>query len=308
MEDLIFNNGSVKIGYNGVPWTFSSDPDDVFMHTCDPTTRPVESFRIEAIRAAQEIRKTFPGKPLYAMYSGGVDSEAMMEAFRLARIPVTAVLLEFTDGSNQHDLVWARRYLNKVSFTGDVKVIPFNIKDWLHSKECLDMARDIQTLELILTHLFKVAQDHLRDGIVMTAHEEPSLWIEPDIGWVWNKHEVHYGLHKYFMKEKLSGIPSFFQWSTELLAAFIFNKNYTPAYYGLMNKKIWSAEQLKYGFYNSQFGLAPRTKYTGFENVLSDIIRANDAWAASSPLKWNREINSEIQAWGKEVNYRRAIR
>jgi hypothetical protein len=276
------------------------------MHKCDPTSRPVQSFRLEAIQAAKEIRAAFPGKTLYAMYSGGVDSEAMLEAFRLADIRVTVVLLEFTDGSNQHDLVWARRYLNRVKFSGDVKVIPFDIRSWIRSKECLDMARDMQTLELILTHLFKVAYDHLRDGIVMTGHEEPSLWIEPGIGWVWNKHEVHYGMHKYFIKEGLSGIPSFFQWSTELLAAFIFNKNYTPAYYGLLNKKIWSAEQLKYGFYGSQFKLEARTKYTGFENMLSDIIRANDAWAASAPAKWDREINSEVHAWGREVNYVKA--
>lgn len=306
MENLIFNNGSVKIGYNDVPWTFSTSTEDVFMHKCDPTTRPVQSFRLEAIQAAKEIRAAFPGKTLYAMYSGGVDSEAMLEAFRLADVRVTVVLLEFTDGSNQHDLVWARKYLNRVRFSGDVKVIPFDIKSWIRSNECLDMARDMQTLELILTHLFKVASDHLRDGIVMTGHEEPSLWIEPGIGWVWNKHEVHYGMHKYFIKEGLSGIPSFFQWSTELLAAFIFNKNYTPAYYGLLNKKIWSAEQLKYGFYGDQFGLEARTKYTGFEHMLSDIIRANDAWAASAPAKWDREINSELQAWSREVNYVKA--
>lgn len=306
MEKLIFNNGSVQIGYNNVPWTFSNSPDDVFMHKCDPTTRPVQSFRLEAIQAAKEIREAFPGKTLYAMYSGGVDSEAMLEAFRLANVRVTVVLLEFTDGSNQHDLVWARKYLNRVKFTGDVKIIPFDIKSWIRSKECLDMAKDMQTLELILTHLFKVAYDHLRDGIVMTGHEEPSLWIEPGIGWVWNKHEVHYGMHKYFIKEGLSGIPSFFQWSTELLAAFIFNKNYTPAYYGLLNKKIWSAEQLKYGFYHDQFGLEARTKYTGFENMLSDIIRANDAWAEIAPAKWDREVNSELQQWSLDVNYVKA--
>lgn len=307
MAGLIFNNGSVRIGYNGVPWSFSDDPNDVFMHICEPTTREVGSFRQEAVIAAREISWTFPDTPLYAMFSGGVDSEAMMEAFRLAKVPVTAVLIEFTDGSNAHDLEYAYHYLKRELFSDRVMVLPFDIQEWLKSDACLEMGRATQTTELIYTPLFEVSQRYLRDGIMMTAHEEPSLWRQDEGGtrWVFNRHERHYSLHKYFIQAGLSGIPSFFQWSTELMASFMFNKHYVAAYNGLYNSAIWYAEQIKYGFYFDEFGLRQRPKYTGFEKLTSEIVRANERWLASLPFLWNRELETEVWEWARAVNYRR---
>lgn len=302
MGNIILNNGSVHIGYNGVPWSFSNKKTDKFEHWHSKTSRPVGSFREEAILAAKDIRATFPAVPLYALYSGGADSEAMLEAFRLASVPVTVVIVKFTDGSNSHDIWHAFSYLKKINFTGNVKVIDLNIKDWLKSSECIDIARSMQTTELILTHIFKIASDHLKDGIVMTAHEEPSLWKE-DGSWVYNRNEKHYGLHKYFLTENISGVPSFFQWSVELLTAFVFNKHYLTAYSGLYNNKIWSAEQLKYHFYKDQFSLTPRTKYTGFENLISEIVIANENWVNSLEFPWTREVDTEIFTWGNEINY-----
>ena len=104
MADLIFNNGSLKIGYNDVPWTFRTGEHDRYMSFTSPTTRPIGSFREEAIIAVKEIRAAYAGKTLYVLYSGGIDSEAMLEAFRLAGIKITVVMIEFEDGLNSHDM------------------------------------------------------------------------------------------------------------------------------------------------------------------------------------------------------------
>lgn len=307
MADLVFNNGSIKIGYNGTPWTFRNTIDDVFMHTSEPTTRPIGSFRTEAIRAAREIRKTFPGKTLYVLYSGGIDSEVVLEAFRLADIPVTVVISEFENKANDHDMVYAKAYLKRTNFTGRVLTYPVNMQSWLGSEECLNWAKETQTTGLVFTHLFRIMQAHLRDGIVITGVEEPSLWIKEGTGWVWNRNELHFCLHKYFMKEGLSGVPSFFQWSTELMAAFIYNKHYVPAYEGLYNPSIWDAEFLKYGFYWDQFKLHQRAKYTGYEHVTSELITASEDWVDSLLFKWEAEIDYKLTDWHRDMNVIRAL-
>jgi hypothetical protein len=308
MAGLIFNNGSVKIGYNGIPWSFSFSPTDTFMHTCAPTTRPVKSFREEAIIASSEIRSTFQDEQLYVLYSGGIDSEAILEAFRIARVDVTVVIIEFTDGSNAHDIAHARDYLKRTEYTGRLKIIPFDVKRWFASDEACSYARELQSNNVLFTPLLKAIQDNLYDGIAIVGHEEPTIHRNDTMGkWVWNRDELHYSLHKLFIRDGKHGIPSFFQWSTELLAAFVFNKHYNAAYSGLHNPTIERVERLKYSFYFEEFGLPQRLKYTGFEFLVSDILQLEDRYFSTLPFKWDRTLDIGVDEWAAEINYRKQM-
>src|SRR5450830_795133 len=95
-----FNDGSFELGYNGVPWQLRTHQEDVFYHLAKPLRRPLESFRKEVINAASEIRESRPGN-IYIPYSGGVDSEGICEAFRLAGIAFTPLIVVYENDLNR---------------------------------------------------------------------------------------------------------------------------------------------------------------------------------------------------------------
>lgn len=296
------NNGSVRLGYNNSPWTFSHSNDDKYLFEADPIKRKLMPFRDECFTAAKEIYEAYDKKPVYVMFSGGIDSEAVLNSFVKTETPVIAVCIKFKDGHNDHELAYAQEYFDKVNFDKSrIKVIDFDIKDWLRSNECKYLAEEAQTVELGYTHLFKVALDHLGDGVTITGHEEPYCHrVDNEDGtskWVFHNHERHYSIHKFFLKFGRAGVPSFFQWSSELLNSFMFNDHWTMLFNNMYSPTIWGTEQLKYGFLGKAMQLKPRIKYTSFEKVIPEILAADQAWKSSLPVTWSRSRDYEIYDW-----------
>jgi len=301
------NNGTIHLGYNGVPWTYSNSNDDVYTFTANAVSRKLKPFAQECYQAASEINKAFDGKPIYVLYSGGIDSEAVLHSFVKAGVPVTAVLIKFENDYNGHELQYAYNYFEKMNFK-NVKIIDFNIRDWLKSNECRSLAREVQTVELGYTHLFKVALDQLKDGVTITGHEEPLVWrVDEDDGtnkWMFHCHERHYSIHKFFMKFQQDGVPSFFQWSTEVLNSFMHNDHWVMLFNNMYSPLIWNTEQIKYGFLGKTMGLAARRKYTSFEKLVTEILEADQAWQETLPVKWSRTVNTEIFEWYRRHDVR----
>lgn len=305
------NDGTVRLGYNGTPWQFSESNSDIYTFEADPIRRKLRSFGWEAINAAKEIRAAYGDLPIYVLYSGGIDSEAVVHAFLKAGVPITAVCIKFPDNLNEHELKYAFEYFKRQSYPADqVKLIDFDIRDWLKSRESIDLARDAQTPELGYTHLFKVALDHLGDGVVITGHEEPYVHrVDGPTGskWMFHCHERHYSIHKFFMKYGRHSVPSFFQWSTEFLNSFIHNDHWLALFNNLYSPIIWNTEHLKYGFLGKELGLAPRKKYTSFEQLIPEIVASNNAWRDELPVKWTRSCDFEINEWYQRCGVRTKV-
>lgn len=305
------NDGTIRLGYNGVPWQFSETNADVYTFEADPIRRKLRSFGWEAINAAKEIRAAYGDLPIYVLYSGGIDSEAVVHAFFKAGIPITAVCIKFPDSLNEHELGYAFDYFKKYNYPlSQVKLIDFDIRAWLRSNEATDLARDTQTPELGYTHLFKVALDHLSDGVVITGHEEPLVQrVDSAAGskWVFHCHERHYSIHKFFIKYGRPGVPSFFQWSTEFLNSFMHNDHWLALFNNLYSPMIWNTEHLKYGFLGKELGLTARKKYTSFERLIPEIVASNNAWKDQLPVKWSRSCDVEINAWYQRCGVRTKV-
>lgn len=301
---VALNDGSVTLGYNDAPWTFSYRAEDVYTVDALPIRRPLMSLREELTLAAKQVAHKAQGRPIYVMFSGGADSEVILEAFRLADIAVTAVINEWEDGLNEHDTRAAKRYLDRVKLH-QAKCFPINIRNWLASNEAREYAKAAQTIELGYTHLFKTMHENLRDGICITGFEEPLVWrVDHDDGsstWEYHSHERHYSMYKFFYAFGQDAVPSFYQWSTELLNAYIYNDHWLGLFNNQYNRSVWHAEMLKPGYMYKELGIIPRKKLTGYENVIAEIIEENDEWTSSLPLKWARSRNEEIFSWFKRM-------
>jgi hypothetical protein len=67
-------------------------------------------YREATKRCAISAAKLANGRPIYILYSGGIDSEVQCLGFMDAGIPFTAITCRFTNFPNDHDTVYADRF------------------------------------------------------------------------------------------------------------------------------------------------------------------------------------------------------
>ncbi len=299
----MINDGTVLVGYNDVPSVKSFDSRDVFTYTAKPIRRPLMTLAEEYLRAATQIASVArqERKNVAVLYSGGIDSEAVLEAFnRIPDVPgLTAVMIRFEDDLNLHELKAAEDYLFRRPRIAR-KYIDIKIRDWLRSFECRDYAAQAQTPELGYTHLFKVIKEDLKKSLVVLGFDEPMVWADDSQGkrrWIFHRHERHYSMRKFMVAEKIIGVPHFTHWSTELMNAYLVNDFFAALYANVYNPAIWQSELLKYGLWWSQFGLAERVKFHSFEKLANEILDADEKWKAEQPVQWTRSCNTEIFEW-----------
>lgn len=307
--EVVINDGTIQLGYNGVPWTFTTKPEDRYTFDASPCRRPILPYREESIEAAKQIAKQFSGTKIYVLYSGGLDSESVLQSFKLANIQVTPVCIKFEDNLNRHDLDYAFKYLRENGFD-NVKLIEMNIRDWLKSSECRQISKECQSPELGYTHVFKTILEDLKDGIPIIAQDQPLVWRvdKPEKSeWIFHANERHYSIHKFFIKYGMHGIPSFFQWSIELHNSYMYNQQWMAMFNNMYAPMFWTTSQLKTEFYYNQLKLAPRKKFTGFEQILPEILDLNWDWMATLPTVWKRGCDWNVFEWFKHTNTRRFV-
>ena len=83
-----------------------------FEITFKPITRQVKSFKEEISETAKQVYAISPN-PLYLMYSGGIDSEAMALAFLENNIPFKAITFRYPNNINQIDIDYSVKFCKK---------------------------------------------------------------------------------------------------------------------------------------------------------------------------------------------------
>ncbi len=108
---------------------------------CDLTTnitafgQPLD----EAVTAANIILDTYP-QPINILLSGGIDSQAMVEAFiKTGRNDFTVVCFEFKNDLNDYDVYWAKSHAEHFGYS--LSIIPFDIVGF-HETCLIDIARE----------------------------------------------------------------------------------------------------------------------------------------------------------------------
>ena len=97
-------------------WTYDSSTDrpmeQRFHITYRALSRTPMSWRDEVLAAAKRIADT-ETRPLLVCLSGGIDSEVLARAFMELGVPFTALTVEFTDGTNAHDIAYADKFCQR---------------------------------------------------------------------------------------------------------------------------------------------------------------------------------------------------
>ena len=100
------HNDSFVWGYNGVPFVLRESEHDKFFVEYGKLTRQPLSWKEECIETARLIYETANEIP-FVMFSGGLDSQVVAEAFRLSGVPFNVVTIRLNDNWNWHDIKFA---------------------------------------------------------------------------------------------------------------------------------------------------------------------------------------------------------
>lgn len=268
-------------GYDGVPDIRRTSADQHYQFWFDPPER-VEGIRGASIRAAREFGERWAQDfEIVVMYSGGLDSEWICESLYLAQVPFRPLVVNYK-GQNEHDLYWARRYLERRNLLDRTIFWDFDLRGWYGSAEQFEIAEAAQIAELAYTGQFKALLEHANGHrMFLNGYDEPVITANdagPDRVWNLEYNERHYAIHKlmsvYGVPTQVGGLVD-----SNMFASYVMCPMWQWLVANLQNSMIWNSELMKVQIYQYAFPfLEARPKYTGFENMLDVVVPATEAW------------------------------
>lgn len=302
MSDNIINY-DVFLGYNHRAWTFSSNIEDKFEIWSKRLTRRTNHFREELIQAATELTIKGYG-PFYVLYSGGYDSEAILNAFFSAGLDAVPVMVRYSNGSNAEEFERGLSYLAEHEHSPIV--VDIDLQAWIHSSECREVAEKVQAADLATTAIYKAVLDlpQIHNGFLIMGLHEPAVYAQDSNKgreWVILEEEKWYAHHKFLIAYGLKGLGAFIHYSPELYTSFLTNNAYKRVYANLYNPEMWQVEWVKRELFTKELGLAPRAKRTGFEAIQGDTNKANYQWIQEHKGLWDRHCLIPVLDWIRGV-------
>jgi hypothetical protein len=123
--------------FNNLNYTYTLKYDPITMIETEfnlkfnPISRPLLSWRDEVFNTARNIGQ-LADKPIGLWLSGGIDSEVIARTFLELGINFTAISFRHSEGTNDHDLNWARKFClkNKIEHT----ILNFDVDYFFNTK------------------------------------------------------------------------------------------------------------------------------------------------------------------------------
>jgi hypothetical protein len=290
-------------GYDGTPDVRRTNPQQNYEFWFD-RPRDILSLREASIRAALEFAARYPNKEIMILYSGGLDSEWLCETFWLAKVPFTPLIVRYGDSAeNEHDLAWARRWLERRGVTNAIEW-NFDLRKWYGSAEQWEIAERSQLSEMAYSGQFRAMLEFQHpDRVFLNGYDEPVITADDSSGareWNLTYNERHYAIHKfmaaYGFDTQIGG------WvDANVFAAYVHCPMWQMLVANLVQPQTWNSELVKAKIYCTAFPfLEARPKYTGFESMLDVIVPETKRWRkhieAQYGTKW-------LQDWSRPIKH-----
>lgn len=279
-----------KLGYNNEWFTFRSSPLDRFGIMVDGASRKPKPLAEEAIIAASIITEKYGVDNITLLYSGGSDSEIVLQAFNaLGKVP-RVIFLDYEGGQNAYDKAHAIGYCkyHKVQ----LEVVTIDPIEMLNSGEAVEVAARYQCGQVGLSFYLKTLEAQCKSTFLVTG-DDPyiELMSNPLTGsseWFFYAREPFYSLWKVFIKNQVDGCPNFLQYTPELWLSFFDD----PIMQWMRKGQpgITNSNQVKYEVYKHRFFIKPRYKSTGMEKFGNLVYQQNQELLMKHPDITNQEL------------------
>lgn len=267
-----------KFGYNGSWFSDRTTSTDEWCVSYGKCEWQPSDWRTECIRTARLIRDD-TDRDLWVLFSGGLDSEVVVQSFLFAGIPINVAIARFAHQLNRHDMIYAIRFceMHGVPY----RCLDIDIAAFFGSGQAWGYAERTKCVQPQLLHTMW-AMDQVQGYpilgsgecyLVRRAAEEGKA---PDGSLLWDMYEKERiaSWYRHLMITERGGCAGFFQYNPENMLAFLRD----PLVVDLCANRLpqhSSTMQLKEVVYRKYFLLERRKKYHGFENVmhLDDRLR-----------------------------------
>ena len=262
MNELTYKN-HCKFGYNGEYFNFRKTPEDQFHVTYGKCEREPYNFKKECIETAKLIyQKT--DLPIYVLFSGGIDSEIVVNVFMEAGIPFTPVTVVFDDYINEHDAKYAFSFCEKHNLNH--KILNLNILSFWENE--MMYYADMTKANSPQINVMMWAMDMLNGYTVFcdgTSNYIKDNFINREINFCWNR---------FMMLTKKEGVPTFFTYTPELMLSFlndIEEKTLNTPYYNFSKdgSSHCSYHKIRNEVYKLYWNWEERKIYNGFEKIMN---------------------------------------
>jgi hypothetical protein len=236
-----------------------------FRAEIDPPQTKNLNFHNISLELAEQVYQTRQGK-LYLMYSGGVDSEYILNLFLSLGIDIVPVIIKLNPCYNEHDVKYAFDFCESKKLKPIV--IDMDFDTFVRSGKIVDIATEFQIGAYQLPSTFHCL-NQLDGTIVMGSHGPPHMTLDQQTNtWMIDEIEPLHTVLKYFEKNKIFGCPYFLVHTPEQYLSFLQH----PIMQDLADHKFpgkLGNNSTKGLVYNkvSGFNMTERQKYTGYENI-----------------------------------------
>jgi hypothetical protein len=268
---------------------------DTFTVEIDSIARTTGSFCEEVVLNCQEIYENREG-PMYCMYSGGIDSELLMEIFLDQGMAVTPVIVKMNSDFNTHDISWALQFCERKNINPIVYNIDIN--HFIKSGEVLELAKLCKTSGYQYLSTIKAALS--LEGTIVTGQDEPYIRLDQsDNKWYYYEKEKWCAWANLFNSNILTGTSCPLSWSAETLAAFMLDPTVKKLGTNGIPGKLGSMSSRKH-VYGQMFPMLDRPKYTGWEKIddstlfqnefLQEVIKLETVYSGEFKIEYNQLV------------------
>jgi hypothetical protein len=273
MMPILSHQNHFKFGYDTDFFIPRKNPEQKWVVQYGPCTKIPLNFKEECIRTAQTIYRDAGSKKINLLFSGGSDSEVVLQSFALAEIPFSVSILRFENDLNIHDISYAIIACEKWCIPYkliDLNLLSFwenNITKYADPTYCISpqlistmwLVDQIEGFPVMGSGECLLVKDYPADYIPGVSPYEHSEW------YLWEREKIA-AWYRHFIVRGRSGCPGFFQYTPEIILSYLQD----PFVQRLTNSQIagkLSTESSKLKIYQQHFELIDRPKYSGFERV-----------------------------------------
>ena len=257
---ITYNNNLV-FGYNKKPFVVRKNKEDNWFLKYGSISRLPLFWREECIHTAKIIREQ-TRLPIKVLFSGGLDSNVVMESFRLAGIPISAVTVKMKD-YNSHDICWATDYCE--TYNIKMELLELDILRFWENELFVygDICQSVSPQFLVPIW----AIDQI-EGFPIIGLGELFLQRQINTHFVYDSdNEKHRVFSRFLISRKRDGVPEFFKYTPELKLSHLIDPKTHYWTENCRKLRHLSTVKYKHELYSRHFFLPKRPVYNGFERL-----------------------------------------
>jgi hypothetical protein len=186
-----------------------------------PATRQTKTYFEETLDTAEYVYANKTG-PLVLLFSGGLDSQYVLNIFKGLKFNFTTVIIRLRSHSgeiyNEHDIKYAIDYCEGNSISPIY--FDLNFDQFVHSGKILEIAESVNCASYVLPATMHVASQI--DGFTVLGNDPPYLRLNKETNtWQLEELEIIHSLLRFYKKHELPGCPYFLSYTPEMMLSFL---------------------------------------------------------------------------------------